>query len=242
MDGSGKWTWVVSVILFSVLGTVQARADGAAEAVFPRVGAVTARSVSPDGSYQEETGNCLLWTFEGRSYTLGDLHTVMTGDEGASERVADRIAVKVGKRSSRARLVWPPAERRDVLDVDMAILELADGIVGQPFVAEAFQGAAGDLPGALFLAAPGHRSTVVPIEARAVRYGAQWFIYRELSHGDSGGMVFALEDDQVIPYGFVSSIGSLPGESARGTVVWSRDAMRIFINQFLRASQMASRP
>ena len=115
--------------------------------------------------------------------------------------------------------------------------------VGQPFEPEAFQGAAGDLPGMLFLAAPGHRSRIVPIEAKAVKYGPQWFIYRELSHGDSGGMVFAIENGQVIPYGFVSSIGSLPGESARGTVIWSRDAMRIFINQFLRAgTRIASKP
>ena len=47
-------------------------------------------------------------------------------------------------------------------------------------------------------------------------------------------MVFALEDGQIVPYGFVSAIGSLPGESARGTAVYGRDAMRIFINQFLR--------
>ena len=56
-------------------------------------------------------------------------------------------------------------------------------------------------------------------------------------------MVFALQDGQVIPYGFVSSIGSLPGESARGTVLYGRDAMRIFINQFLRArARLASTP
>jgi hypothetical protein len=241
MDGSGRWLCVVSGILLSVLGTGQARAASAAEAVFSGVGAVTARSESPDGSYREEIGNCLLWAFEGRVYTLGDLHTVMTGGEGASGRVADRLEVKVGTRSSRARLVWPPSGRRDVLAVDMAILELADGVAGQPFEPEAFQGAAVDLPGSLFLAAPGHRSRIVPIEARAVRYGSQWFLYRELSPGDSGGMLFARQDGRVIPYGFVSAVGSLPGDPARGTVFWSRSAMRVFIDQFLQAGRMASR-
>jgi hypothetical protein len=244
MDGSRKWSWVVPGILLALPGAAAARAtDVALESVHSRVGTVTAQSVAPDGSYQEETGNCLLWTVDGNVYTLADLHTVMTGDEAASDRVADRIVVKVGKRSSRARLVWPPEGQRNVLKIDMAILEVVDGIVGQPFEPEAFQGAAGDLPGVLFLAAPGHRSKIVPIEAKAVKYGPQWFLYRELSHGDSGGMVFAVENGQVIPYGFVSSIGSLPGNSARGTVVWGRDAMRIFINQFLRAGRrIASKP
>jgi hypothetical protein len=55
--------------------------------------------------------------------------------------------------------------------------------------------------------------------------------------------VFAIENGQVIPYGFVSSIGSLPGSSTRGTAVWSRDAMAIFIKQFLRAdTRIASKP
>jgi hypothetical protein len=48
-------------------------------------------------------------------------------------------------------------------------------------------------------------------------------------------MVFALQDGRVIPYGFVSAIGSLPGQSARGTVIYGRAAMRISIDQFLRA-------
>jgi hypothetical protein len=65
-------------------------------------------------------------------------------------------------RRARHSVAWPPAGRRVVLDVDMAILELADGLVGRPFARETFQGAAGDLPGALFLAAPAHRSKVVP--------------------------------------------------------------------------------
>lgn len=252
MNGSGKWTWgarpgvaiaalawaelVVSGILFALLGAVQVRAmDVADEPVHLRVGAVTARSASFDGSYHEETGNCLLWAVGDRMYTLADLHTLMTGEEGASQHVADQIVVKVGKRSSRAKLVWPPEGQRNVLKVDIAILELDDGIVGQPFGPEAFQSAAGGLPSELYLAAPGHRSKIIPIEAPAVKYGSQWFIYRELAHGDSGGMVFALQDGRVIPHGFVSSIGSLPGESARGTVVYGRDAMRIFVNQFLRA-------
>jgi hypothetical protein len=243
MDGSRKWSCVPCALL-ALLGAMPAQAtDVGLETVQSRVGVVTAQSVSPDGSYLEEVGNCLLWTIEGRVYTLADLHTVMTGDEAASDRVADQIVVKVGKRSSRARLVWPPEGQRNVLKVDMAILELVEGIVGQPFEPEAFQGAAGDLPEILFLAAPGHRSRIVPIGAKAVRHGPQWFLYRELSHGDSGGLVFAIENGQVIPYGFVSSIGSLPGSSTRGTAVWSRDAMAIFINQFLRASiQIASKP
>ena len=243
MDEPRKWSCVPCALL-ALLGAMPAQAtDVSPETVRSRVGVVTAQSVAPDGSYLEETGNCLLWTVDGSVYTLADLHTVMTGDEAASDRVADRIVVKVGKRSSRARLVWPPEGQRNVLKVDMAILELVDGIVGQPFEPEAFEGAAGDLPGALFLVAPGHRSKIVPIEAKAVKYGPQWFIYRELSQGDSGGMVFALLDGQIIPYGLVSSIGSLPGESARGTVVWGRAAMRIFINQFLRAgTRIASKP
>jgi hypothetical protein len=240
MDGSRKWTCVVFGILLSISSAGQASADGALTGL-PQVGAVTARTEGPDGSYQEEKGNALLWSFAGRIYTLGDLHTVMTGEEGASERVADSISVKVGKRSSRARLAWPPVGRRDLLDVDMSILELVDEITGQPFAPEAFEGAQGDLPAALFLAAPGHREKAIPLEGRTVRYGSQWFVYRELSHGDSGGMVFALQDGQVIPYGCVSAIGSLPGETTRGTVFWSRDAMRIFIKQFLQAGQVASR-
>jgi hypothetical protein len=177
-------------------------------------------------------------------YTLADLHTVMTGEEGASDQVAEEIVVRVGKRSSPARLAWPPEGRRNVLKVDMAILELDDRIVGgQPFGPEDFQGTTGDLPRELFLAAPGHRSKIIPIQAPAVRYGPQWFLYREVSPGDSGGMVFALQDGRVIPYGFVSSIGSLPGESARGTLIYGRDAMRFFIDQFLQARvRMASRP
>jgi len=215
---------------------VPARAmDVAVESAHPRVGAVTARSASLDDSYQEETGNCLLWTVGDRVYTLGDLHTVMAGEEGASDHVADQILVKVGKRSSRAKLVWPREGQRDVRKVDIAILELEDGIVGQPFGPEVFQVAASGLPRDLYLAAPGHRSKIIPIEAPAVEYGSQWFIYKELSQGDSGGMVFALQDGRVIPYALVSAIGSLPGESARGTVVYGRDAMRIFINQFLQA-------
>jgi hypothetical protein len=176
--------------------------------------------------------------------TLADLHTVMTGEEAASHRVADEIVVAVGKRSSRARLVWPSEGRRDVLKIDIAILELEDAAVGgQPFGLEVFQDAAGDLPRDLYLAAPGHRAKIIPIDAPAVRYGPQWFIHRELSYGDSGGMVFALQDGRVVPYGFVSAIGSLPGGSKRGTVVYGREAMRIFINQFLRSrAQMASRP
>lgn len=235
MDGSGKWR-VVSGILFVALGAAQVRGmEGAAEAAHPRVGAVTARSASPDDSYQEEIGNCLLWSVGDKMYTLGDLHTLMAGAEGASDHVAEEILVKVGKRSSRARLVWPREGQRDVRKIDIAILELEGGIVGQPFEPEAFQGAAGGLPRELYLAAPGHRSKIIPIEASAVEYGSQWFLHRELTHGDSGGMVFALQDGRVIPYGVVSAIGSLPGESARGTVMYGRDAMRIVINQFLQA-------
>ena len=105
---------------------------------------------------------------------------------------------------------------------------------------EAFQAAAGGLPRELHLAAPGHRSQIISIDAPAVAYGSQWFIYRVLSPGDSGGMVFAIQDGRVVPYGFVSSTGSLPGGSARGTVVYGGDAMRIAINQFLQAR--ATRP
>jgi hypothetical protein len=234
MDGSRKWACGAS-ILFALVGVEQGRGmDGAVESVRPRVGVVTARSASFGGLYQEETGNCLLWTVGGRTYTLGDLHTVMTGEDAASDRVADQIQVKVGERSSRATLVWPSEGRRDVRHVDIAILELEDRAVGRPFEPEAFQAAAGGLPRELYLAAPGHRSRIIPIAAPAVAYGSQWFIYRELSPGDSGGMVFALQDGRAIPYGFVSAIGSLPGESARGTVIYGRDAMRIAIDQFLR--------
>ena len=236
MYSSNRRTVVVSGILLVLLGAERARAmDPAVESAHPRVGAVIARSASPDGSYQEETGNCLLWTVADKLYTLGDLHTVMAGEEGASDHVADQILVKVGKRSSRARLVWPREGQRDVRTVDIAILELEGGVVGQPFEPEVFQVAASGLPRELYLAAPGHRSKILPLEASAVEYGSQWFIHRELAHGDSGGMVFALEDGRVIPYGVVSAIGSIPGESARGTVMYGRDAMRIVINQFLQA-------
>ncbi|HEY5907030.1 MAG TPA: hypothetical protein VIZ31_03245 [Vicinamibacteria bacterium] len=243
MEKSRKWTGVSFGILFALGAPARGReVDQAVAAAQPRVGTVTSRSANPDGSYLEETGNCLLWTLEGRIYTLADLHTVMAGEEAASQRVADQIVVTVGKRSSPARLVWPPEGRRDVLQVDIAILELQDGSVGgQPFTPEAFQALTADLPKDLYLAAPGHRSRILALEAPAVRYGPQWFLYRELSPGDSGGMVFALENGRVVPYGFVSAIGSLPGESTRGTVVYGRDAMRIFINQFLRSrSQVAS--
>jgi len=209
--------------------------DGAVESARPRVGVVIARSPSFDGPYREETGNCLLWTAGGRTYTIGDLHTVMTGEEGASERVAEQIQVKVGRLSSSAALVWPPGGQRDVRRMDIAILELEDRVVGQPFEPEAFRVAAVGLPRELYLAAPGHRSRIIPINAPAVVYGSQWFIYRELSPGDSGGMVFAIQGGRVVPYGFVSSTGSLPGGSARGTVVYGGEAMRIAIDQFLRA-------
>jgi len=91
------------------------------------------------------------------------------------------------------------------------------------------------LPNELYLSAPAHRPAVLRIKATAVAYGPQWFIYRELSHGDSGGLVFAVESGEIVPYGFVSATGSRPGESARGTAVYGRDAIRIFIDQFLRA-------
>lgn len=238
---NGRKTWIGLAVSGMLWGAAPARGmDAAALAALPRVGAVIARSASFDGSSQEETGNCLLWTVGDKTYTLGDLHTVMTGEEGASDRVADQILVKVGKRSSRARLVWPREGQRDAREVDIAILELAEGLGGQPFGPDAFQGAAVALPAELYLAAPGHRSKILPIEARSVAYGAQWFLYRELSHGDSGGMVFGVEDGRVVPYGFVSAIGSLPGESARGTVVYGRAAMRIFINQFLAARAATS--
>ncbi len=207
----------------------------------PPVAAVTARSASPDGSYQEETGNCLLWALGDRIYTLGDLHTLMTGEDGPSDRVADQIVVKFGNWASRAELVWPRKERRDAHQVDIAILELEPkAIVAQPFAPETFQSSTGGLPRQLYLAAPGHRATILPIVAPAVAYGSQWFLYHELAHGDSGGMVFALEDGRVVPQGLVSSIGSIPGQSARGTVMWNRDAMRIFIKQFLEARAKAS--
>ncbi len=233
MEALGRKTWG---ILFVLLGAVPV---GAAEAIVDswqtRVGTVTARSATPDGAYEQHTGNCLLWTAGDRTYTIADLHTVMAGEEGASDRAADTIAVAIGARSSRAQLVWPPPGQRDAGKTDMAILELEDAVVGEPFGLAVFQHRDGGLPMELYLAAPGHRAAVLPIRARTVAYGPQWFIYRELSHGDSGGMVFALEEGAIVPYGFVSAIGSLPGESARGTAVYGRDAMRIFINQFLRA-------
>jgi hypothetical protein len=235
MDGSRKWAWGASTLL-ALLGGGQVRGmDGAVESARPRVGVVVARSPSFDGPYREETGNCLLWTAGGRTYTLGDLHTVMAGEAAASDRVADQIQVKVGKRSSRATLAWPPEGRRDVRQLDIAILELDDPVVGQPFEPEDIPAAAGGLPRELYLAAPGRRSRIIPIDAPAVMYGSQWFIYRELSPGDSGGMVFAIQDGRVVPYGLVSSTGSLPGGSARGTVVYGGDALRIAIKQFLQA-------
>jgi len=232
MEGRGRRTWG---LLFVLLGAIPVGAtEPVVESLAP-VGAVTALSAAPDGTLEEHKGNCLLWTVGGRTYSIADLHTVMAGAGGAGDRVADTIAVTIGTRSSRAQLVWPPPGQRDYLKTDMAILELEEGIAEKPFGLAVFQHREGGLPSELFLAAPGHRATVLPIRARAVAYGAQWFIYRELSYGDSGGMVFAREDGQVVPYGFVSAIGSLPGESARGTAVYGRDAMRIFINQFLRA-------
>ncbi len=238
MDASRTWTFGA----LALLGAVQVQAaDAAALSVHPPVAAVTARSASPDGSYQEETGNCLLWALGDRMYTLGDLHTLMTGEDGPSDHVADEIVVKLGTWSSRAELVWPRKERRDAHQVDIAILELQkNAIVAQPFGPETFQASTGSLPRQLYLAAPGHRARILPIVAPAVPYGSQWFLYHELAHGDSGGMVFAVEDGRVIPHGLVSSIGSLPGQSARGTVMWSRDAMRIFIKQFLEARAKTS--
>jgi hypothetical protein len=242
MEESRKWAWIVSGSLFAVLGAVPGEAgDVAAESPLPRVGAVTARTVSLDGSSQEETGNCLLWTTGDRTYTLGDLHTVMAGAEGASSHVADEIQVKVGQRSSRARLVWPPEGRRNVLVVDIAILELEGGIVGQPFRPEDFAGAADSLPRGLYLIAPGHRSQILAIDAPSVGNRSQWFLYRELAHGDSGGMVFVVQDGRVVPQGVVSAIGSLPGESVRGTVLYGRDALRIFVAQFLQSRATAAR-
>ena len=237
MRGWGRTPGIVSFgILLAALAAIQVpAADTNPAAAADRVGVVAALSASPDGSFQEETGNCVLWTVGNVTYTIADLHTVMAGDEGASDRVADQIKVQVGKRSSRARLVWPPQGRRDVLELDIAILELEERALGQPFGPEAFQGRDDGLPKDLYLAAPAHRSRMLPIHAPAVARGSQWFIYRELSHGDSGGMVFTLEGDEIVPYGFVSSIGSLPGESNRGTAVYGRHAMGVFIKQFLDA-------
>jgi hypothetical protein len=231
MEGSGRRTWG---ILFTLLGAVPLGAAGMAESPTP-VAAVTALSATPDGAIDEHKGNCLLWTTGGRTYTIADLHTVMAGAGGTSDRVADTIAVRIGARSSRAQLVWPPPGQRDFLKTDMAILELDEDIAEKPFGLAVFQHRDGGLPEQLYLAAPGHRAAILGIKARAVAYGPQWFLYRELSYGDSGGMVFALEDGQIVPYGFVSAIGSLPGESSRGTAMYGRDAMRIFINEFLRA-------
>ena len=232
MEGSGRRTWG---ILFALLGMVPVGAAEPIASSLAPVGVVTALSTTPDGAVDEHKGNCLLWTAGGRTYTIADLHTVMAGAGGTSDRVADTIAVKIGARSSRAQLVWPPPGQRNFLKTDMAILELEEGIAEKPFGLDVFHRRDGGLPEQLYLAAPGHRAEVLKIKARAIAYGAQWFLYRELSYGDSGGMVFALEDGEIVPYGFVSAIGSLPGESARGTAVYGRDAMRIFINQFLRA-------
>ena len=121
-----------------------------------------------------------------------------------SDHVADQIVVKFGNWSSQAELVWPRKERRDAHQVDIAILELQkNAIVAQPFRPETFQASTGGLPRQLYLAAPGHRAKILPIVAPAVAYGSQWFLYHELEHGDSGGMVFAVEDGQVIPQGLV---------------------------------------
>jgi hypothetical protein len=237
MDASKTWT----LGALALLGAMEIHAADAALSARLPVAAVTARSASPDGSHQEETGNCLLWALGDRMYTLGDLHTLMTGEDGPSDPVADEIVVKFGKWSSRAELVWPRKERRDAQRVDIAILELQkNAIVEQPFGPETFQASTGGLPRDLYLAAPGNRAKILPLAAPAVAYGSQWFLHQELAHGDSGGMVFAIEDGRVVPHGLVSSTGSIPGQSGRGTVMWNRDAMRIFIKQFLESRAKAS--
>lgn len=233
MESRGRKAWG---ILFVVLAAAPVRAaDAVVEAWRSRVGTVNSVSAMPDGSSVQHTGNCLLWTAGGRTYTIADLHTVMAA--AASDRVADTIEVSIGRRSSRAQLVWPPPGRRDFAKTDMAILELEEDLAGRPFGLDVFAHRDSALPGRLFLAAPGHRASALEIRARAVAYGPQWFLYRELTYGDSGGMLFGVEDGEVVPYGFVSAIGSLPGESTRGTAVYGRDAMRLFIDQFLRARE-----
>ena len=222
-------------MLLAFLCAIPAGASQSVIASGAPVGVVTAWSAAPDGSLEEHQGNGLLWTTGGRTYTMADLHTVMAGVGGASDHVADEISVTIGTRSSRAQLVWPPPGRRDFRETDMAILELDDSIAETPFELAAFQHRDGGLPIQLYLAAPGHRPMILGIRARTVAYGSQWFVYRELSPGDSGGMIFAIEDGGIVPYGFVSATGSLPGESTRGTVVYGCDAIRIFIAQFLRA-------
>jgi hypothetical protein len=231
-DGGRRKAWG---ILLALLAAVPAAAADTIIDPAARVGAVTALWAAPDGGFEEHRGNCLLWTTGGPTYTIADLHTVMAGADGTPDRVADRISVTIGAGSSRASLVWPPAGQRDARKTDMAILELEGGVAGKPFGLEVFQHRDGGLPNELYLSAPGHRPAVLRIGATAVAYGSQWFIYRELAHGDSGGMVFAVENGEIVPYGFVSATGSLPGESTRGTAVYGRDAIRIFINQFLRA-------
>jgi hypothetical protein len=223
-------------ILFVLLGAIPGgAAETAADGWQGRVGTVTALEATPDGAVEQRTGNCLLWTAGDRTYTIADLHTVLAGGERGSGRAAGRILVTIATRSSPAHLVWPPEGRRDAGKTDMAILELDETLPGRPFETSVFSPRDAALPKDLYLAAPGHRPAVLELKARALAYGGQWFLYRELSYGDSGGMVFGLEGGEIVPYGFVSAIGSLPGESARGTAMYGRQAIRVFIDQFLRA-------
>jgi len=111
-------------ILLALLATAPAGATDTIIDPAARVGAVTALWATPDGGFEEHRGNCLLWTIGGRTYTIADLHTVMSGADGAPDRVADRIAVTIGTGSSRASLVWPPPGQRDARKTDMAILAL----------------------------------------------------------------------------------------------------------------------
>jgi hypothetical protein len=148
----------------------------------------------------------------------------MAGAGRTSDRVADTIAVKIGARSSRAQLVWPPPGQRNFLKTDMAILELDEDIAEKPFGLAVFQHRDGGTARAALSGGTGAptrgpgdqgarrrlRGAVVPLPRALVR-----------RFGRDG--VRAPKTAEIVPYGFVSAIGSLPGESTRGTAVYGRD-------------------
>ena len=190
MDGSRKWSWVFPESCSFFSGRRRARAtDGAAALVHPRVGAVTALSGMPDGSHPG--GDRQLHPLDDPQSDLHPGRPAHCDDRARKARQAawpTKSQSRLASGRRRARIVWPPGG-----SAQCARGGHRDPGTGgrrgwaEPFRPEDFRGAVRDLPGLLYLAAPGHRSQIVPIEAPAVKYGSQWFLYRELSRGDSGG-------------------------------------------------------